>query len=60
VGFVNSAGALTILVVTPIVGAALDRDAGTAVFVVLAALWAATAAVVPKAFGSRPQPLSPP
>lgn len=56
VGFVNAAGALTILVVTPAVGAALDRDAGTAAFVTLAVVWAASAAVVPKALGRGSRP----
>lgn len=56
VGFVNAASALTILVVTPAVGAALDRDAGTAAFVTLAVVWAASAAVVPKVLGRGLQP----
>lgn len=51
VGFVNGAGALTILVVTPIVGAALDREAGPAAFIALAVVWAASAGVVPTVFG---------
>lgn len=50
VGFVNGIGALTILVVTPIVGVALARDFGVEAFVVLAALWAASIAAVPRAF----------
>lgn len=50
VGFVNGTGALTILLVTPLVGVALARDFGEEAFVVLAVLWAASVAAVPRAF----------
>ena len=50
VGFVNAMGALTILVLTPLVGVALARGFGTEAFVVLAVLWAASVAAVPRAF----------
>lgn len=52
VGFVNGTAALTILVVTPIIGVALARDLGAEAFVVLALLWAASIAAVPRAFGN--------
>jgi hypothetical protein len=50
VGFVNGAGALTVLVVTPLVGVALAHDLGVEAFIAVAALWAASAAAVPRAF----------
>ena len=49
VGFVNAAGAFTILVGTPLVGVAFAHDAGTAAFVVLAALWALSVLALPGA-----------
>ncbi len=49
VGFVNAAGALTILVGTPLVGVAFAHDAGTAAFVALAALWALSVLALPGA-----------
>lgn len=50
VGFVNATGALTVLVVTPLVGVALARDLGVEAFVIVAVLWAASVAAVPRAF----------
>lgn len=49
VGFVNAAGAFTILVGTPLVGVAFAHDAGTAAFAVLAALWALSVLALPGA-----------
>jgi MFS family permease len=46
VGVVNGAGALTVLVGTPLVGLAFQRDAGVAAFVAIAALWLASAAAL--------------
>jgi nitrate/nitrite transporter NarK len=40
VGLVNATGALTVLVLTPLVGLAFSKDLGVAAFVVLAVLWA--------------------
>jgi nitrate/nitrite transporter NarK len=47
IGFVNGAGALTILVGTALAGVAFSAGAEVAAFVVLAALWAASALVTP-------------
>jgi MFS family permease len=53
VGLVNGIGAFTVLVLTPVVGAAFSRDAGVAAFVVLAALWALGGLVLPRAVAAR-------
>jgi MFS family permease len=47
IGFVNGFGALTILAGTALAGLAFAADAGVWSFVVLAALWAASALVTP-------------
>jgi hypothetical protein len=49
VGFVNGTGALTVLVLTPLVGVAFAQDAEVAAFVVLAVLWALGALALPRA-----------
>jgi MFS family permease len=49
VGFVNAAGALTILVGTPLVGAAFAGDAGVAAFAVIGVLWLASLLALPGA-----------
>lgn len=49
VGLVNAAGALTVLVGAPLVGLAFQRDAGVAAFVVIAILWAGSAATLLRA-----------
>jgi nitrate/nitrite transporter NarK len=48
VGLVNATGALTVLVLTPLVGLAFSRDAGVAAFFVLAVLWAAGSLALPR------------
>jgi hypothetical protein len=48
VGLVNATGALTVLVLTPLVGVAFSLDAGAAAFVVLAVLWALGALALPR------------
>lgn len=53
IGFVNAAGALTILLGTALVGAAFAADLGTWAFLAVAALWAASAAAT-EATRSRP------
>lgn len=55
VGFVNAAGALTIVVGTPLAGFAFQRDAGVAAFVVIAVLWLASATAL-----GRDGPVTPP
>jgi MFS family permease len=57
VGFVNAAGALTVLVGTPLVGGAFARDAGVAAFLVMGALWVASLLALPGAL-SRTAPRS--
>ena len=47
IGFVNASGAATILAGTALAGVAFAADAGVWSFVVLAALWAASALVTP-------------
>lgn len=59
IGFINAAGALAVLVGTPLVGAAFARDAGVAAFLVLAALWLASLLALPGAL-SRTAPRSRP
>jgi len=59
VGFVNAAGALTVLVGTPLVGAAFARDAGVAAFFVMGGLWVASLLALPGAL-SRSAPRSRP
>jgi MFS transporter, NNP family, nitrate/nitrite transporter len=49
VGLVNATGALTVLVLTPLVGLAFAHEANVAAFVVLAALWALGSLAVPRA-----------
>ncbi len=49
VGLVNATGALTVLVLTPLVGLAFAHDAGVAAFVVLAVLWALGGLALPRA-----------
>ena len=46
-GLVNAAGALTVLVLAPLVGLAFAHDAGVAAFVVLAVLWALSRLALP-------------
>ncbi len=53
VGFVNGAGAFTVLALTPLVGVAFSRDAGVAAFVVLASLWALGGLALPRAVPAR-------
>ena len=53
IGFVNAAGALTILLGTALVGAAFAADLGTWAFLAVAALWGASAAAT-EATRSRP------
>ena len=48
-GLVNATGALTVLVLTPLVGLAFAHDAGVAAFVVLAVLWALGGLALPRA-----------
>jgi MFS transporter, NNP family, nitrate/nitrite transporter len=55
IGFVNAAAALTVLVGTPLVGAAFSYDAGVAAFVVVGALWAASLVALPGALSPRGQ-----
>jgi nitrate/nitrite transporter NarK len=43
IGLVNAAGALTVVVGAPLAGVAFEHDSGVAAFVVIAALWAASA-----------------
>lgn len=49
VGLVNGSGALTVLVLTPLVGLAFSQGGGPAAFAVIAALWAACLLVLPRA-----------
>jgi hypothetical protein len=49
IGLVNAAGALTVLVGTPLVGAAFARDADTAAFIVMGVLWVASLLALPGA-----------
>jgi nitrate/nitrite transporter NarK len=48
VGFVNGTGALTVLVLTPLVGVGFAYDAEVAAFVALAVLWAVGGLVLPR------------
>jgi nitrate/nitrite transporter NarK len=48
VGFVNATGALTVLVLTPLVGVAFARDAEVEAFAALAALWALGGLALPR------------
>lgn len=48
VGFVNGAGACTVLVLTPLVGVAFAHGAGAAAFAVLAGLWVLGVLAVPR------------
>jgi MFS family permease len=52
VGFVNAAGALAVLVGTPLVGAAFARDAGIAAFFVMGVFWVASLLALPGALSS--------
>jgi MFS family permease len=53
IGFVNGFGALTILAGTALAGLAFAADAGVWSFVVLAAVWAASALVAPRSDSDR-------
>ncbi len=59
IGFVNAAGALTVLVGTPLAGAAFAHEAGVAAFLVMGGLWVASLLALPGAL-SRPAPRSRP